>query len=189
MRCQFLKLFKIFLFFTFFLIAVPAFAYQTVAMDFVGLWYKMNYINNERDAIVHYVRQGYNKDTWSESIVFHTFKWTKESGMSARELMQSLLAEVRKKNSSLKVEYVKKHEEDMIVSWCVDKNELMDAHCEILRTTQSFEGALSIHYINKNPKDFLYVKQDWLNKIRKARIYQSYFRQDRILNKALTFEL
>lgn len=169
--------------------AKPAFAYQTVAMDFVGLWYKINYINNERDAIVQYVRHGYDKDNWSESIVFHTFKWTKDNEMSANELMTSLLNDVRKKNSSLQVEYVKKHPQDMIATWCVDKNDLMQAHCEILRTTQSFDGALSMHYLNKNPQHFMSVRDEWVERIRKARVYQSYFRLDRILNKSMTFEL
>ena len=189
MRNQFLKLFKILLVLVLFISAKPVFAYQTVAMDFIGLWYKIKYINNERDAIVQYVRQGYDKNTWNESIVFHTFKWTKEKEMNASDLMQYLLTDVRRKNSSLKVEYIKNHPEDMIASWCVDKNELMDEHCEILRTTQSFEGALSIHYLNKNLKHFEDVKYVWLEKISKARVYQSYFRLDRILNKSMTFEL
>lgn len=184
-----MKLFKIILFLAIFLLAKPSYAYQTVAMDFIGLWYKINYINNERDAIVQYVPRGYNKENWTESIVFHTFKWTKDKEMSATELMSSLLNDVRKKNSSLNVEYIQRHPQDMIASWCVEKNDLMQAHCEILRTTQSFEGVLSMHYLNKNPKHFEYVKQEWLEKIRKARVYQSYFRLDRILNKSMTFEL
>ena len=184
-----MKLFKIVLFLAIFLFAKPAFAYQTVAMDFVGLWYKINYVNNERDAIVHYIRQGYTKDNWTESIVFHTFKWTKDKEMSAQELMSSLLNDVRRKNNTIQVEYIKRHPQDMIASWCVDKNENMQAHCEILRTTQSFDGALSMHYLNKNIDHFNLVKQEWLERIRKARVYQSYFRLDRILNKSMTFEL
>lgn len=184
-----MKLFKIVLFLAIFLFAKPAFAYQTVAMDFVGLWYKINYVNNERDAIVHYVRQGYTKDNWTESMVFHTFKWTKDKEMSAQELMSSLLNDVRRKSGTLQVEYIKTHPQDMIATWCVVKNDLMPEHCEILRTTQSFDGALSMHYINKNPEHFNVVKQEWIDRIRKARVYQSYFRLDRILNKSMTFEL
>ena len=189
MKNQVLKLFKIAFFLIVFMMAKPVFAYQTVAMDFIGLWYKIKYINNERDAIVQYVRQGYDKDNWTESVVFHTFKWTKEKETTARDLMQYLLSDVRRKNGSLKVEYIKNYPEDMIATWCVEKNDLMDAHCEILRTTQSFEGALSMHYLNKNPQHFLGVKNEWLERMSKARVYQSYFRLDRILNKSMTFEL
>ena len=169
--------------------ANQSFAYQTVAMEFNGNWYKARYLSNDSDAIVQYLKQGQTLKNWDESIVFHTFKWSKGQDMSAQGLMQYLIRDVRRKYPNMKVEYITVYPEDTVSSWCVEAINNLPAQCEILRTTQSFEGALSIHYINKNPKDFLYVKQDWLNKIRKARIYQSYFRQDRILNKALTFEL
>ena len=103
--------------------------------------------------------------------------------------MSSLLNDVRRKNGTLQVEYIKKHPQDMVATWCIAQNEAMQEHCEILRTTQSFDGALSMHYLNKNPKHFETIKQEWLERILKARVYQSYFRLDRILNKSMTFEL
>lgn len=174
----------------FFLLNIrPVFGYQTVAMDFVGNWYKVNYVNNERDAIVQFVRKGQTRTNWDESIVFHTFKWTQARGMSAKNLMYYLLTDVSRKNPTMRVEYLKVTEEDTLSSWCVNATQNMPAHCELLRTTQSFEGALSMHYINKNPKNYIAVRPEWVERMSKARIYQSYFRLDRILNKSLTFEL
>jgi len=168
---------------------MPAMAYQTVAMDFPGNWYKLRYVSNENDAIVQFVRQGYNASNWQESVVFHTFKWSQNRNMSAKDLMFYLLNDAAKKNPSMKVQYFKVQPEETLSSWCASATKTVPAHCELLRTTQSFEGALSMHYVNKNIKNYNYVKQDWINRMSKARIYQSYFRLDRILNKSMTFEL
>lgn len=184
-----MKWFSLLILCLFFSVATPANAYQTVAMDFPGNWYKIKYINNERDAIVQFVRQGYNQNNWDESVIFHTFKWTQERGMPAKNLLLSLLSDVQRKNNTLKVQYIRLDEEEALVSWCVNAVKDMPAHCEILRTTQSFEGALSMHYVNKDIRHFYTVKQDWVERISNARVYQSYFRLDRILNKSMTFEL
>ncbi len=164
-------------------------AYQTVTMDFPGNWYKINYISNENDAIVQFIRQGYNANNWEESVIFHTFKWSQKRNMAAKSLMLYLLKDVEKRNSTIKVEYLRLDPEESMSSWCVQANKTMPAHCELLRTTQSFEGALSMHYINKNPQNYNAVKNDWIERMNKAKVYQSYFRLDRILNKSMTFEL
>ena len=164
-------------------------AYQTVAMDFPGNWYKIRYVNNENDAIVQFVRRGYNEETWQESVVFHTYKWSKNRNMSAQSLMYYLLRDVGKKNPTMKTTYLRLDPEETLTSWCTSATKTAPAQCELLRTTQSFEGALSMHYINKNPQNYNAVKQDWIERMSKARVYQSYFRLDRILNKSMTFEL
>lgn len=164
-------------------------AYQTVAMDFPGNWYKLRYVNNENDAIVQFIRRGYNQNNWQESVVFHTFKWSKNRNTSAKNLMYYLLNDARKKNPAMKIQYIEFQPEETLISWCAPATKTTAANCEILRTTQSFEGALSMHYINKDIKNFNYVKQDWINRMTKARVYQSYFRLDRIMNKSMTFEL
>lgn len=184
-----MKLFKAILPLIIGFIATPVFAYQTVTMDFPGNWYKVNYITNDNDAIVQFVRQGYNANNWNESVVFHTFKWSKNRATTAKSLMMYLLQDVQKKNPTMKVEYLRLDTEETLSSWCVQATKIMPAHCELLRTTQSFEGALSMHYINKNPQNYASVKKDWIERMSKARVYQSYFRLDRILNKSMTFEL
>ena len=189
MRDPFLKLSKIIITLALFFITSPVFAYQTVFMDFPGNWYKVNYVNNERDTIVQFVRKGYNRLNWEESVVFHSYKWTKEKHTSAKNLMYSLLNDVGKKNKTLKVEYIKVTPEDTLVSWCVDAQKDVPAHCELLRTTQGFDGALSMHYINKNTKQYKVVRNEWQTRISKATVYQNYYRLDRILNKSMTFEL
>lgn len=171
------------------LTALPAKAYQTVAMDFPGNWHKVKYIQNDNDAIVQFVRNGYNLQNFNETVVFHTFKWSQNRNMTAQGLMNYLIRDVQQRNNTMKVQYLKVQPEETLVSWCVSANKLMPAHCELLRTTQSFEGALSMHYINKNQQNFYAVRKDWIERMSKARVYQSYFRLDRILNKAMTFEL
>ncbi len=173
----------------FLLICAPVFAYQTVVMDFPGNWYKLNYMNSESDAIIQFVRSGYNANNWQESVVFHTFKWSLGRNLNAQRLRDSLLSDVRRRNSSIKINYLKNNEEDTLTSWCVTGNKALSSQCELLRTTQSFEGAMSMHYINKSPQNYYYVRKDWENRIGKAVVYQSYFRLDRVLNKSMTFEL
>lgn len=167
----------------------PVMAYQTVTMDFPGNWYKIKYLNNDRDGIVQFVRQGYNEKNWYESVVFHVFKWTKDREMTAKKLLLVLLSDVQRKNNTMKVKYIKLDDDEAMATWCVRAVPNMPAHCELIRTTQSFEGAMSMHYINRDTENFHFVKNDWIERVSNAKVYQSYFRLDRILNKSLTFEL
>lgn len=184
-----MKLFKTILIVAALFLTLPAMAYQTVVMDFPGNWYKLRYISNENDAIVQFIRQGYNENNWQESVVFHTYKWSQKRNMSAQSLMFYLLNDAKKKNPTMKLQYLTVQPEETLSSWCAQATKTTPAQCELLRTTQSFEGALSMHYINKNPQNYKSVKQDWITRMSKAKVYQSYFRLDRILNKSMTFEL
>ena len=58
----------------------------------------------------------------------------------------------------------------------------------IYRVVKSFDGYLSIQYINRSLEDFKFQYFKWLEAIRNAKPYQAEFRNDRYLSKE-TLEL
>src|SRR5574344_706883 len=104
-------------------------------------------------------------------------------------MLKSLLAQTYQKNHSLKYTVYKKRPEDSIASWCVIGNDKLSTQCELLRVTDGAEGIISIHYINKNKKSFEANFERWYDIVSKVKVYNSYYRWDRVLNKADTFEL
>ena len=104
--------------------------------------------------------------------------------------MSNLLASAASQNQTMRSTIIKDRPEDSVAIWCAEKNKIMPAQCEILRVTSAYEGIVSIHYINKNPKYFLqYQQKDWLNIVRNVRIYYSYFRWDRVTGKETSVQL
>ena len=53
-----MKLYKLLVLIFVLFFANQSFAYQTVAMEFNGNWYKARYMSNDSDAIVQYLKQG-----------------------------------------------------------------------------------------------------------------------------------
>ena len=91
-------------------------------------------------------------------------------------------------NNYSKYEYVRISQNDAIATRCVITNDRMPAQCDIYRVMESFDGYISVQYINKNMESFKLNYQKWLDTLSKARPYQSEFRNDRYLNKD-NFEL
>ena len=63
------------------------------------------------------------------------------------------------------------------------------AQCEFFRVTRGYEGIVTIHYMNKNKEDFMENYNQWYNIIKRAKLYNSYYRDERMLDKAEYFEL
>jgi len=93
------------------------------------------------------------------------------------------------KNHSQMYRYTKYTEMDSIATRCVQKNAYIPTQCEIYRVSKSFEGLISMHYINKNVNEYKNSYDMWYGIIRDICIYYSYYREDRFLDKATTFEM
>ena len=176
--------------FAFITLALPSFAYQTVLVDFPEKqsWHPGCYEEQGSEVILQYVPIAQTSQNWTESVIFHSYKDTSRIGNAAR-LLDTITAQMELKNPSQNYRYTKYTGADSIATRCVKKNAYIPAQCEILRTSKAFEGVISMHYINRNISDFKDSYELWYGIISGIRIYYSYYRDNRILDKATVFEL
>lgn len=161
-------------------------AYETVLINFPnGGWHKVYYENRTKEAIVQYVPSGQTKTNYTETIIFHSYKWALRSNMSVGSLLQYHLSQTALKYRDLDLKILKDDRMDSIAIWCSNTA----SQCEIVRSAQGYEGIITMHYINKNPQYFQTVCPTWLEIMRKVKIYYSYYRWDIIMNRANTVEL
>lgn len=165
-------------------------AYQTVLVDFPQNqgWHSVYYGSQNGEAILQYVPAGQTYNSWNKSVVFHSYKdltWTD----SAAQFMDRTTSEMEYQNSSQRYRYTKYDDMDSISVRCVQKNANIPTQCEIYRVSKSFEGLISMHYINKNVQDYKNTYDTWYEIVQNIRIYYSYYMDDRILDKATSFEL
>lgn len=170
--------------------AQGAFAYQTVLIDFPDNqgWHDVYYAKQNDETILQYVPAGQTAQNWTKTIIFHSYKnlsWTDSAG----EFMDRRTSEMEYQNSSQAYKYTKYTEADSISSRCIQKNAIMPTQGEIYRVSKSFEGLISMHYINKNISDYKNTYNLWYQIMKNIRIYYSYYREDRVLDKATSFEL
>ena len=179
---------KVLLLFISLFLAQATFAYETVLIDFPPYqgWHAVYYSEQNREAILQYVPLNQTAENWTRALIFHSYKNSKKS---AAKFLDRNTMQMESKNSSQLYKYTKYDEMDSIAVRCVDKNSLIPAQCEIYRVSKSFEGLISMHYINKNVEDYIKTYKLWYQIIKNIRIYRSYYRTDRILDKADTFEL
>lgn len=181
---------KVLLLFISLFLAQASFAYETVIIDFPPYqgWHAVYYSEQDGEALLQYVPNNETAEDWTRTLVFHSYKhlgWTS----SAAKFMDRTTMQMESKNSSQLYKYLKYREMDSIAVRCIEKNSLMPTQCEIYRVSKSFEGLVSMHYINKNVQDYKNTYNLWYQIVKNIRIYRSYYRTDRILDKATTFEL
>lgn len=167
-----------------------AFAYETVLIDFPPnqRWDAVYYQTQGTEAILQYVPYGQSETSWTKALIFHSYK-TLDQGGSAATLMDKTTMQMENLNTSQLYRYLKYSTMDSIATRCVTKNAYVPTQCEIYRTSKSFEGLISMHYINKNTQEFKSSYNQWYNIIKNIRIYRSYFRDNRVMDKATSFEL
>lgn|SRR5574344_318310 len=186
---QFIKIF-IFSVFLINMFSLCANAYETALITYPEYnknWKQIYFGKQDNEVISQWIPSYSDKKDWTESTVFHSYKWAK--GNNCYKFMSNLLASVESRNKTMRTQFIKEKPEDSVAIWCVNKNANMAAQCEILRVTSSYEGIISIHYINKNVSDFTYQRDSWLSIIRNVRIYYSYFRWDRVTGKETSVQL
>ena len=173
-----------------FAIQLCVFAYETVLIDFPAnqRWDAVYYATQGTEAILQYVPYGQSEKNWTKTLIFHSYKTLNQSG-SAGTLMDTTTMQMENQNTSQLYRYLKYSEMDSIATRCVQKNSRKDAQCEIYRTSKSFEGLISMHYINKNVQEYKSTYNTWYNIVKNIRIYQSYYRDNRVMDKASSFEL
>ena len=176
-------------FFVLNILASDVCAYESVIIKYPEQTWVSIYYQKERDeTIAQFIPPYEYRNNWNQSLVFHSYKWAK--GNSSYRFLSNLLANVMNRNPSMRSRILKDRAEDSVAIWCAEKNQNMEAQCEILRVTSSYEGLVAIHYINKNPKAFNeYQMENWLPIIRNVRIYYSYFRWDRVNGKETSIQL
>lgn len=173
-----------------FAVAPAAYAYQTVLVDFPPNqgWHADYYETQGGESILQYVPIGQTADSWTKSVIFHSYNnltWTD----SAAAFMDRTTSEMEVQNSSQKYRYTKYNAADSIAVRCVEKNARTPRQCEIYRVSKSHQGLISMHYINKNIADYKSSYNMWYQIMKDVRIYSSYYREDRIMDKATSFEL
>jgi len=172
-------------------IAQASFAYETVLIDFPVNqgWHSVYYGQQNNEAILQYVPVGETYQNWNRSVIFHSYKNDGNSNISAASFMNKTTRQMEAQNSSQPYKYLKYTDVDAIATRCVVKNAYMPTQCEIYRTSASYEGLISMHYIDKNVSDFKNTYSLWFQIIKDIRIYYSYYRTDRVLDKATSFEI
>lgn len=176
------------------LCAQCAYAYQTVLVDFPPNqgWHAVYYGTQNNEAILQYVPAGQSYENWTKSVIFHSYKNSNGSNRlsnNAARFMDQTTSQMEVQNPSQAYRYTKYTNMDSIATRCVQKNAQIPTQCEIYRVSNSYEGLIAMHYINKNIQDYQRTYSFWYEIIKDIRIYYSYYREDRILDKATSFEL
>lgn len=178
-------LFKIFSTITIMLISVSsAFAYQTLAFDFpngAGNWHVAYHKKLRNETIVQYVPLGENINLWSQTFIIHAYH--NAQARTPLTFLRRLTAQLEVVNDYAKYQYERITPNDAIATRCVVGNARMNAQCDIYRAMQSFDGYITVQYINRSLEDFKFVYIKWLDAIRNAKPYQAEFRNDRYLSK------
>ncbi len=185
-------IFKIVLLSSIFLSIIPAVnAYETVMLNFPlnKGWHKVYYKPGKSENIVQYVPSGQTKDNFKETVVYHSYKVKSDTYQNALLYLKKQLAPLQTYAKGLKVTHVKNDRGDAIIIFCAEDINNKGGQCEVMRSTKSHEGVIVIHYVNRNIKEFWEKKDEWLDRIKKAKTYYSYYRTDYVMNKETYFEL
>lgn len=165
-------------------IGVAYSAYQTLAFDFpngAGNWHVAYHRKLRTETIVQYVPSGETYTNWTQTMVIHAYHNVQAKTPLA--FLRRLTAQMEELNDYAKYQFERITPNDAIATRCVVGNARMSAQCDIYRVVQSFDGYISIQYINRSLEDFKGQYFKWLEAIRNARPYQADFRNDRYLSK------
>lgn len=169
-------------------LTVSAFAYETIIIHFPDgeNWGRVFYKKIPGEAILQYTPNGQTTDNWKRSIVIHSYE---DSALPVRYMSQNMIRRMQKANPTVKYKTIKLRDNDAIFTRCTEKYNNIEAQCEFYRVSKAHGGIITIHYMNKNKTDFMNNYTIWLEIIRKAKFYNSYYRDERTFDKALYFEL
>ncbi len=172
----------------FLLSTLCVFAYETIIIKFPNkeLWVKAYYKKIGNEALLQYVPRGQARDNWSRAIVIHSYKY---SNYPINVFLSNTTDKMQKINPTSPYKTLRLTENDAIVGRCTTNYNKVQGQCEFLRVTKGYEGIVTIHYMNKNKDDFMYHYNQWYDIIKKAKLYNSYYRDERTLDKAEYFEL
>lgn len=159
-------------------------AYQTLAFDFpngAGNWHVAYHRKLPNETIVQYVPSGETYIKWTQTFVIHLYR--NATAKTPLTFLKRLTAQMEAMNDYAPYQYERITPSDAIATRCVVGNARMGAQCDIYRVMHSFEGYISVQYINRNLEDFKTEYFKWLEAIKKAQPYQAEYRNDRYLSK------
>ena len=170
------------------LTSLCVFAYETVIIKFPEgqLWIKGYYKKVGNEAILQYVPNGQSQHNWTESVVVHSYN---HSTIPIINFTNTNIRRMLKINPTANYKTLKSRADDMIIGRCTDDYGLIQGQCEFFRVTSAHGGIVTIHYMNKNKDMFMTHYTDWYNRIKRAKFYNSYYRNERTFNKSEYFEL
>ena len=163
-------------------------AYETVILKYPDgeLWEPAYYKKTYFEGIAQYVLKGQTSKDCTKSVIFHSYN---DYYGTASGLLDVVVAQNTKQNPTGQYKVLKRTTDDMIVGRCTRAYKNLVPQCEILRAARGHKGMITIHYINKNIHEFRYTYEDWFDRVKKASFYESFFRNDRVLNKSMNLEL
>ena len=174
--------------FIFLITALSVYAYETVIIKFPQdeVWHKSFYKKIGLETILQYVPRGETYDNWDRAIIVHSYN---QSSYTVPIFMANNLILMSKKNPTGKYEYLKYSEYDSIAGRCTKDYKGIKGQCEFYRVTRAHQGIITIHYINRNEEDFKNNFALWYDVIKRAKYLNTYYRNERTLNKSEYFEL
>ena len=180
---------RVLLFISIFLfVSLSVLAYETVIIKFPEgqLWVKSYYKKFGNEAILQYVPHGQSRNNWSESVVIHSYN---HSTYPIQVFVNNNSIKMLKINPTSPYKTLKSRTDDVIIGRCTDNYKNIEAQCEFFRASRAHNGIVTIHYMNKNKVIFMENYSEWYNRIKRAKFYNSYYRNDRTMNKSEYFEL
>ena len=167
---------------------LAVFAYETVIIKFPEgeIWTKAYYKKVGYESILQYVPKGQNSKNWNRSIIIHAYDGV---GYPVVVFTTNNVAMMSKTNPTTPYKYLKINDNDCIVGRCTKDYNGIKSQCEFFRVTRAHGGIISIHYINKDKEDFMKNYNLWYDIIKKAKFLNTYWRNERTLNKSEYFEL
>ena len=171
-----------------FILNLASFAYETLIIDFPPktIWDVAYYRHIGSEAILQYVPSGQTYEDWTQSIIVHSYK---ENELSANQLSDRLIAQLKVQNPTGSYRYVTYTPTNAIAVRTTNNYKNIKGHGEIFRTTRCAEGRMTIQYLDRDKEHFRKNYGYWLKVIRDARTYNSYWRDERIMNKGEFYEL
>lgn len=169
-------------------VSLVAIAYETIIIDFPKntKWNVAYYRNIGTEAILQYVPEGETYSKWTQTVIVHSYKG---NTYPANQLSDMLTAQLQRQNPTGRYNYLRYTGVDSIAVRKTNNYKTIVGQAEILRTTKAAEGLMTIQYIDKNKSRFQQNYNMWLRIIRDARTYNSYWRDNSVLNKSEHYEL
>lgn len=168
-------------------------AYETIIIKYPAgeKWVKAYYKKVGNEAILQYVPAGQSYEKWERTIIVHSYY---QSYYPIRTFFANDLMKMKKNNPLGNYVYLKVTDTDSMATRCThdyknQQGQLIKGQCEFYRVTNAHDGIISLHYINRDKTDFSENYNEWYNIIKRAKYYNTYYRDDRTLDKSEYFEL
>ena len=171
--------------------ALSAYAYETVILHKPDRnWIAYSYEKNEEtgDVTAKFIPKYDNKFDWNEMLIIRSFKEAKKANDTADSFIGTVLAETTRKHTRIERNPVKNDEQEAIVTWCGYGGTLHPV-CGVARVVVGVESIISMEYLLKDTNNFEPRKQAYVKLFEEAVVYNSYYRWDKTMNKALCVEL